>query len=602
MASLKQDRDMETICCTLSRGEDVTVDETDRALELIRKLSFDTGDASNANRRGKNPNVSSVSVCSAPTIMAALPVLKTDYSSPPRREQSEGDANLATSPPGLPLPPRIQRMEDAHSVISLPEHIPQVMHNRNRLRSTSLSEMSDSCRLGFAHKEDYDGDDEEMDDDQADASSLNSFGSYSSKSSDGEDKVVLSTIDDVFHSASIALSPPLHPSSGPRAPMLLNRGRTSTMTSDLSSYLSPSSSSSSSCPSDDDDASEEDSTSSYEEDHQRLNDPPGFYEANFRSQPWHREDGYLSLPECTGPYAPTCEHSANYGVTTRHRLSSEALREWNRLCEEEEYPEVTGTKHQHIWRALSCPDIQAMTYHCDKVEVVKAEDHVDDVVPTHLMAKSEDEEDALNRGERAVSPGAVPHLLADGALENLPMSHAPSRSIFSYTNSYSPSTITSGISNVDEISHLDFDITFIYPREIEIIHNPELADISDVPKKGKHRRSRSSMGLTKPLNAKKTFAGTKRRHRRHKSDNILVDQAAPSTPRRLLSLTDIAEDVKSVSNSSNINSSDRNLLNILSQSLEKESIKITWDRHREKICYFALGAFAGISVQYLLQR
>jgi hypothetical protein len=422
--------------------------------------------------------------------------------------------------------------------------------------------MSDSCRLGFGKE----------DDEQAEACSLNSFGSYSSKSN--EDEVVLSTIEN-------AMSPPLHPARLSRAPPMLNRGRTSTMTSDHSSFLSSSSSSS-----DDNMSDEYDSISSYEDELRGLDDPPGFYDGDFKSEPWQREG--QSLPGC-GRTHLSCDHNAP-------RLSSEVLQEWNRFCEEEELYEGIATKQHHILRALSCPDIRALA------SEHKTEEKADDI-QNHLM--TEDEE------ERAASPEAVPHLMAN----DLPMSQAPSRSIFSYTNSYSPSTISSGLSDIDEISHLDFDMSILYPREIKVINSPSTADTIALQRKHLHRRSRSSMGLSKPVNAKKHFT-TNRRHRRNKSDNVLGNQAVDSdtTPpmkhRRLLSLSHIIE-VKSLSSGSGANSSesDLNLLNILSLSLGsdelnvssmKESLAKAWGHHGEKICWFAIGCCFATSVQYFL--
>eukprot|EP00804_Cyclotella_cryptica_P017555 CCRYP_006714-RA/>CCRYP_006714-RA protein AED:0.06 eAED:0.06 QI:130/1/1/1/0/0/2/82/711 len=604
----KQDKDLETVCCTLSKEEDGTVDGTVRALELIRKLSFDTGDANAAGpvnmRVDRN---STLSVCSAPTIMALPPVRHRDRIS--RREHEDGEAVLASTPPlGLPLPPKIQRMEDSHSVVSLPYHVPQIMHSRNRLRSTSLSEMSDSCRLGFDV-----GKEEAYEDEQQGVCSIEeSSVLYSAKSRVHDEEVVLSTIENGVSTASMALSPPLHPLLiQPRTPLLLNRVRTSTMASDQSSYLSPCSSSSSSSSSED---SDEYSISSNEDELHGLDDPPGFYEGDFRSEPWHREAGNLWMPQVSTGFHI---HPSTWGMHSQdpHRLSCEALREWNRLCEEEEHQQGIATKHQHIWKALSCPDMMAWEDHEEqqKGDAFNVNQRLEDV-PTHLIAQTE-LEDINNDGERPLSPVVPPHLIGSDA----PVSDAPSRSIFSYTNSYSPSTISSGLSDVEERSQLDFDITFIYPREIEVTHSSEIAEAKNtapLQQKQGHRRSLSSIGLSKPLNSKKISSGTKRRHRRYKSDNFLVDKTLSTVDTTLhrqdrqLSLPNIAEDIKSSNSSSNVNSSDHNLLNVLSLSLGsdelnvlsmKESIAKAWGRHGEKICWFTFGCFFAVSFQLLLR-
>ncbi|KAL7482804.1 hypothetical protein ACHAW6_008465 [Cyclotella cf. meneghiniana] len=605
----KQDKDHETECCTLSKEEDGTLDDTVRALELIRKLSFETGDANavEPTKRRAERN-STVSVCSAPTILAVPRLLDRDRIN--RRERDEGDVILAsTPPPGLPLPPKIQRMEDAHSVVSLPYHIPQIMHSRNRLRSTSLSEMSDSCRLGFdVGKEEADEDEQ-----QGACSMEESSVLYSAKSRVHDEEIVLSTIENGISSASMALSPPLHPLLiQPRTPLLLNRGRTSTMASDQSSYLSPCSSSSSSSSSNNKDISDEYSISSYEEELHGLDDPPGFYEGDFRSEPWHRDAGNLLPQDSSGIHI----HHSGWGKHSQdpQRLSCEALREWNRLCEEEENQQGIATKHQHIWRALSCPDMVAWENTDEQgVENVFNINALPEDVPTHLISQT-GFEDVTKDNEHAVSPEVPPHLVGI----NVPMSDAPSRSIFSYTNSYSPSTISSELTDVEERSQLDFDITFIYPREIEVAHSPDTADVKNAAlplQKQGHRRSQSSIGPSKPLNAKKTFAGTKRRHRRYKSDNVLVDTALSSSDAPLhrqdhrLSLPNIAED-KSSNCFSNVNSSDNNLLNVLSLSLRsdemnvssiKELIAKACERNGEKIFWFTFGIFFAVSFQYLFR-
>lgn len=539
-------KDSETVCCTASKDDD----ETERALDLIKKLSFETGDAST------NMKKSTVSVCSAPTVLIPPTFLAAHA---PRRidllqQQDHEDFRQVSPPLQLPLPPKIHRMEDSHSVVSLPDHMPQIMHNRNRLRSTSLSEMSDSYRLTFGNHKD----------DEADASSLNSFESYSSKS----EEVVLNTIES-------ALSPPLHPAILPRAPPLLNRGRTSTMTSDNSSFLSSSSSSSN-------DSSDDLSISSYEDELRGLDDPPGFYDGDFKSEPGYRQS-----------FVPGCARTYMSWDNIPTRLSSEVLQEWNRLCEDEELYEGIATKHQHILRALSCPDIRAL--HDVDIKVQEQTDKDMKMADT----KSGDEEEPTS------SPEVVPHLLAN----DLPLSHAPSRSIFSYTNSYSPSTISSGLSDhMDEISHLDFDMSILYPREIEVINSPNTTDTVALQRKRLHRRSRSSMGLSKPLNVKKHLT-THRRHRRNKSENILdqVDSyATPKKHHRMLSITDIIEDVKSLS-SSGANSSDLNVLPLSLGSVElnvctlKETIAKVWEHHGEKVCWFTLGCCFATSMQYFLR-
>ena len=555
-------KDSDTICCTSYNQDD---DDTERALDLIKKLSFETGDVSNSNT--KKP---SASVCSAPTVFNPPVFLMTHLAE--RRNnvpEHQNDEDFRPESPPLRLPPKIQRMEDSHSVISLPDHVPQVMHNRNRLRSTSISEMSDSYRLGF----------DNQNDDTADAHSLHSFDSYSSKSIKDAG---LNTIEN-------AVSPPLHPGRLTPVPPLMNRGRTSTMTSDHSSFLSSSSSSN-------DDLPDEYSISTYEDELRGLDDPPGYYDGDFISLPGHWPN---AMNGCANRTHISWDHNAS------HHLSSEVLQQWDKLCEEEEIHLGVANKQQHILRALSCPDIKALAN--DDTSKLDKQIHGE----THQMVVQtetslEDEEIQV-----AVSPDALPHLMA----HDLPPSHAPSRSIFSYTNSYSPSTISSGLSDhMDEISHLDFDMTILYPREIEVINSPNTTDTVALQRKRLHRRSRSSMGLSKPLHKKNLM--TTRKHRRNKSDNILVDQVTdpdatpPTKHRKLISLSNIIEDVKSLSSASAANSSDQNLLNVLSLSLGSEELNVSsmketiakvWDVHGEKVCWFTIGCCFATSVQYFVR-
>ena len=549
-----------TMSCTASNDDDAT----ERALYLIKKLSFETGDASSSDL--KKPE----SVCSAPTLMvpSTCPTTKENIEARLRNFSQEQniDTNIRLeSPPPVALPPKIQRMEDSHSVVSgsLPDHVPQIMHNRNRLRSTSLSEMSDSYRgdQGDNTEEDF----------WADACSLNSFNSCSSKSEEVENALP----------PEMATSPPLHPDRVPKVPPLMDRGRTSTLASDhSSSFLSSSSSSS-------DDMSDEYSISSYGDELHRLDDPPGYYDGDYKSLPEYNS----ATIGCTDKNHFSWDHKFP------NRLSLEALKEWNRVCAEEEYHNGIATKHRHISRALSCPGVRYL----DRDDEV--EKQVKDTLPFPAAVKNDKEDDEL-----LGLPDAPPHLLAN----DLPMSHAQSRSLFSYTNSYSPSTISSGLSDhMEEISHLDFDMSILYPREIEIINSPSTNDTVGLQKKRLHRRCRSSMGLSKPSNKK--FVITHKRHRRNKSDMTPVNQTTdsdvtpPSEHRLLISLSNIIEDVKSLSSGSDVNSSDR-LWNILSLSLSsndinsismKESVVRACERHGEKICWFAFGFACCFVTQYL---
>lgn len=554
-----------TMSCTASNDDDAT----ERALYLIKKLSFETGDASSSDL--KKPE----SVCSAPTVMVPPTCPATTENNAvfsPEHNIDMANRPEFESPSPIALPPKIQRMEDSHSIVSgsLPDHVTQIMHNRNRLRSTSLSEMSDSYRGDK-------GDNTQQEDFWADACSLNSFNSKS-------EEILLNTIENPL-SPEMATSPPLHPDRVPKVPPLMNRGRTSTLASDhSSSFLSSSSSSS-------DDMSDEYSISSYEDELHGLDDPPGYYDGDYKSLPEYKS----ATLRCTAKTHFSWDHRSP------NRLSLEALQEWNRVCAEEEYHNGIATKERHISRALSCPEIVKF----DRVEEV-GQVQVKDILPFPAALKTDEEDD-----EPLGLPDAPPHLMAS----DLPMSHAQSRSLFSYTNSYSPSTISSGLSDhMEEISHLDFDMSILYPREIEIINSPSTNDTVGLQKKRLHRRSRSSIGLSKPLNKK--FSITHKRHRRNKSDMTPVNQTIdsdvtpPTKHRRLISLSNIVEDVKSLSSGSGVNSSDRNLVNILSLSLStndmntssmKETVMRACERHREKFCWFAFGFVSCLATQYFLR-
>lgn len=565
------------------------VDESDsfRAMEMIRKLSFDTGSVPEQTRAPS-------SVCSAPpALLASNPDVNGDKT----EDEEVQPANASDRSASPPLPPRIQRIgSPANSFISLQNM--QVFHNRHRARSASLSEMSDSCLHEFCLQKDN------ADDDNEDESSLeDSCLSGVSSDSIGEYAPVrLNTIENVV-STSIQASPQAQHLTAmqSQAPMIWNRGRTSTLTSDQSSYVSPASTSSSSSLSSYVDSS---SISTHEEELNDANDPPGYYEVDCTgfgdSHLYGLGAGYLSMQDdmhCDFNDIAVEDQFQDEDVL-RPRLNSETLRRWNVICNVEENEHgLTTSKHHHIIRALSCPDVQTLAV---------------DTTVDHFQPNDEIE----------ISPDKPPHMMATAT----PTS-AQSRSIFSYTNSGSPSTISSDMSDVDEIqSDLDFDIAVIYSTEASIEKDvgviiSEGADIINgtVHLKKTHRRSASgNSGFGKRRHTSK--AGGNRHHRRHKSDgNVFNFSCFASEKRKKESrvfsldefpLSSIVEDAKSAcSLAEELQPSHDNLVNILSRSFQsddfnvaalgKEILGSVIERQKEKICWFAIGCCFGLLLPYL---
>jgi len=142
------------------------------------------------------------------------------------------------------------------------------------------------------------------------------------------------------------------------------------------------------------------------------------------------------------------------------RLTSDTLREWNAICQEEYASKndpywYNTAKNQFIFRALSCPCKISAAANCPEREPTRMDSY-----PTDDNEGDVDADDDF--------PVEEPHMM-----------DVISQSLFSYTNSgYSgcggdaPSTISSHKENnneseMDVSSDLDFDMAFIYSCSVE---------------------------------------------------------------------------------------------------------------------------------------
>ncbi|KAL3770877.1 hypothetical protein ACHAW5_003965 [Stephanodiscus triporus] len=277
--------------------------------DLIRQLSF--------SPRILKDSSSSVEEL-APSLNARSSVLpnKPSYGDGSARDESlesEKEENkVPPAPMSLPLPPKITRLNFLE-VTLLPN---QVSHNRNRTRSTSVSEMSESFVNEFVDT----GDDA-------------SFCSSGHEVNEAIEEKSLITIDSYTPSAL---------NLAPRTPKSLwSRARSSTFASDQSSYVSP-------CSSDDltsDSCGEEEDIEDLDHDYNAVNVNHYF---DLEST------GHLSLEDglCN---ASGCYNDMNLidVKILRPRLNSETLRQWNRFCEEEDSKREIITKDQLIFRGIN---------------------------------------------------------------------------------------------------------------------------------------------------------------------------------------------------------------------------------------------------------
>ena len=456
------------------------IDPASRAIELIRRLSFDTPVP-------QRTSVSDKTISDGVTShVHSTPQSQIDDNSQDDgvevevRVEVEDLEERPPSPPHIPLPPKINRLGN-HTLLNVPN---QIMHNRSRARSTSLSEMSDSYRKDFFYADDVSLDSPSSSDSSvniensviiqevSEAIPFQNNGTLSQGSimfADGEnnglaeENCVLYTIENAPPSSMVvAPLPPVHHH--------FNRGRASTMTSDQSSYMSPSESTSS-----ENDLSFESRDLDFEDEGltQHL-----IGECNVENDGYDRHPCYDDI---------RCK-SLNGGIHEEFngpRLDSETLRKWNEQCEEEAN-EKGITKDQHIRRALSCPD-----------EMVKMGD-------IQLKASASFEQ---------------PHLMARTT---------QSQSLWSYTNSGSPSTITSANSDIE----LDFDITFSHSLEMSQDSSAENSGLHNGHRRirsfgscHKRRITASMFCLPSEQGLPKAFpARGNNRHRRHKSDGSFFCQ------------------------------------------------------------------------------
>jgi len=474
-----------------------------RAVELIRELSFDfplsprtTSTCcdpdktltSSAEKASSAEEVASPSTINHGVLLPDDEVSSHDGSAARNDEPIELETEERVLPPiapsSPPLPPKINRIGlPTHGTDILPN---QILHNRNRARSTSISEMSESYfnEIMMIGAED---------------DSVSTCPSNNDESEAiNKKKASLITIENNFIPSS-----PHHLASGPLP--LWNRERSSTMASDQSSYISSSSSNGSSGSL---------SISSHEEEVVDVECCQDYI--NVDAMDLENDSflaGHLSLQDgnCNAYLGDSGAAGLSDQKVLRPRLNADTLREWNIMCEEEFSKEGTATKDQFIFRALSCPyEINAASSP-ERANII--------------CTDPQDEDDSSEEG---------PHLLATG------LSHVISQSLWSYTNSGSPSTISSNDNHgqqEDAISDLDFDMGFIHTfsldkSSVSANSTPVMDGMDRV--NNCHRRSQSSgCRLAKPLLLPKAVLNQEdgrptnkpcptRKHRRFKSDGSIL--------------------------------------------------------------------------------
>lgn len=355
--------------------EEVIENSTTQAVvaNLIKELSFDFSSPRDAN--------------------CILPDKKNTItpSSPSNEMGIEEEDVSSYRPVSPPLPPKISRIGMEDPIGNTGEVPVQVMHNRNRARSTSISEMSASYLNEF-----FNTAEEGVDDYSSSTSS-----SLTCEENDTDIKNEKKTIEcSMPQQLGTTLTPRHHPVSLWNQ----NRGRSSTMESDISSYIS----SESSCSSEKEEQEEE---QVYIIEDLDLDDDNLLV---------RQDSGNLSLQDDT---YHTVEVDDN--IVLRPRLTEENLREWNVICEEEysNTKQSIVTKDQFIFRTLSCP-YKMNTLSSSPRQVTDME---------YSDVDSEVEE---------------PHLLAG-------ISQTISPSLFSYTNS-----VTSD--HQDDVSELNMELEFLH--------------------------------------------------------------------------------------------------------------------------------------------
>lgn len=440
---------------------DITnLDTKQRAVEMIKELSFLSPGRSTTET--KNISKSTVSSYIA-NHGSTLPVVSADSTSSPGKaddsnEPSDDEVPLLPpiAPTSPPLPPTIHRLglERSASAGWVP---PQVTHNRNRARSTSISEMSESLL-------------NELNNAVIDEGSVTSL----SIASDQEGNEV-AKIEKRKPLITIENSIPFSPNLAPRPVSLWSRSRglsSTSIISDKSSYISSSSSSGS----DDDDNDDLSDLSNDDGNMMEDND----YDEDLLDDYFHQDSGNLSLQEGSCNTYDNTER--NNRDVLRPSLNEETLREWNIICEEEYTSKGIVSKDQFIFRVMSCP---------------------------YKIDTSTSPERATMGPSRSPDPPEEPHLMATGISPESVEEEEPyfqiagvsrvesQMSLFSYTNS-NHSTISRCRKERDEIvSELDMDFGFIFSYSNEkssfSVSSPAKEDTVD---RGmttmSHRRSKSS--------------------------------------------------------------------------------------------------------------
>ena len=252
-----------------------TLGRAGSVVDLIRQLSF-------------SPSVSSSSAKeTASPLLQSSPRVETFF-------LDNEEHRVLPAPMSPPLPPKITRL----NLLEINLFPKQVTHSRNRTRSTSVSEMSES----FINELVDTGDDV-------------SFRSSSRKFNVVVEEKSLITIDN-YAPSGLNLAP-RPPSS------LWSRALSSTFASDQSSYVSPCSS---------DDLTIHSCGEGEETEH--VFD--------------HDDIGHLSIEdvECS---ASSCDSEK----VLRPRLNSESLRQWNTFCEKEESKRESIIQDQLIFKGIT---------------------------------------------------------------------------------------------------------------------------------------------------------------------------------------------------------------------------------------------------------
>jgi len=352
--------------------EAVVKDSTTQAVQCIKELSFDF---------------------SSPRDVNCIPDKKNTVTPSSSGDEKDVEEDVSSyRPVSPPLPPKISRIGMDDPIDNTGEVPVQVMHNRNRARSTSISEMSASYLNEFFNTTEGGVDDY--------SSSTRSSLTYEENDPDikNEKKTIECSMPQQLNTT---LTPRCHPVSLWNQ----NRGRSSTMESDVSSYISSESDSSCSI-----EVEEQEEEQVYIiEDFDLADDDDNFL--------IRQDSGNLSLQDDTY-HAVEVDNDK----VLRPRLTEENLREWNVICEETKQSIVT--KNQCIFRTLSCPyKMNTLSSSPRQVNDMEYSD-----------ADSEVEE---------------PHLLAG-------ISQTISPSLFSYTNS-----VTSDHQE-DDVSELNMELEFLH--------------------------------------------------------------------------------------------------------------------------------------------